>query len=58
MNDDTLATTSAALSRMRERAQEQRNCAGDPPPCETAVEVSICKPPALPAGEPALEVLG
>ena len=55
LGDDTLATTSAALSRMRDRAQEQRNSAGEPhPPCDV-LEAPICEPPA---SEPALETLG
>ncbi len=52
LGDDTLATTSAALSRMRERAQEQRNNAGEPPPpCDAVVESPICTPVG---SEPAL----
>ncbi len=60
LGDDTLATTTAALSRMRDRAQEQRNSAGEPPPpCDAAVEVPICLSASTkPAAEPALEALG
>ncbi len=63
LGDDTLAATYASLSRMRDRAQEQRNSAGEPqqpPPCDAIVEVSICTPPVSspPTGEPALETLG
>ena len=47
LGDDTLAATSAALSRMRDRAQEQRNSAGEPPPPCDVVEVPICNAPAL-----------
>ena len=50
VGEDTLATTSAALLRMRDRAQEQRNSAGEPPPpCDAAVEVPVCLAPAAEA---------
>ena len=50
VGEDTLATTTAALSRMRDRAQEQRNSAGEPPPpCDATVEVPVCLAPATEA---------
>ena len=62
LNDETLATAAAALSRMRDRAQEQRSAREPPPPpsCDSIIEVSICSPPASTAlaDEPALEALG
>ena len=62
LNDETLATAAAALSRMRDRAQEQRSASEPPPPpsCDSIIEVSICSPPASTAlaDEPALEALG
>ncbi len=43
LDGGSLAATSACLMQMRERAQDQRNAAGDPLPCDTPA----CEPAAL-----------
>ena len=45
LGEADLATISTALALMRDRAQDQRNAAGDPPPCE----VAPCEPAVLEA---------